>query len=81
MVAETAADKQVDLALDKLVQARRLQHPQADFGIHIFTREGRAITLEMDAVHHSNASLGNQNPGYNGSYFFTVGYTWYKTRK
>ena len=55
--------------------------PQADFGIHIFLREGRAITLEMDAVHHSNASLGNQNPGYNGSYFFTVGYTWYKTRK
>ena len=55
--------------------------PQADFGIHIFTREGRAITLELDAVHHSNASLGNQNPGYNGSYFFTIGYTWYKTRK
>lgn len=55
--------------------------PQADFGIHIFLREGRAITLEMDAVHHSNASLGNQNPGYNGSYFFTVGYTWFKTHK
>jgi lipid A 3-O-deacylase len=55
--------------------------PQADFGVHIFTREGRAITLELDAVHHSNASLGNQNPGYNGSYFFTIGYTWYKTRK
>src|SRR6266851_4033600 len=29
VVAETAADEQVDLALDKLVQARRLQHPQA----------------------------------------------------
>ena len=55
--------------------------PQADFGVHIFLREGRAITLEMDAVHHSNASLGNQNPGYNGSYFFTVGYTWFKTHK
>jgi lipid A 3-O-deacylase len=55
--------------------------PQADFGVHIFTRESRALTLEMDIVHHSNASLGNQNPGYNASVFFTVGYTWYKTRK
>jgi len=55
--------------------------PQADFGVHIFTRQSRALTLEMDIVHHSNASLGNQNPGYNASVFFTVGYTWYKTRK
>src|SRR6267154_5589062 len=29
VVAETAADEQVDLALDELVQPRRLQHPQA----------------------------------------------------
>src|ERR1700704_4046657 len=33
VVAETAADEQVDLALDKLVQARRLQHPKAYSGM------------------------------------------------
>src|SRR3954451_24691204 len=32
MVAETAGDQHVDLALDQLVQAGGLQHPQADFG-------------------------------------------------
>ncbi len=54
--------------------------PQADFGFHLFTRESRALTFEMDIVHHSNASIGNQNPGYNASVFFTLGYVWYKTR-
>jgi len=55
--------------------------PQIDLGVHIFTRRSRAATLEMDIVHHSNASIGNQNPGYNVSALFTVGYVWYRTHK
>jgi lipid A 3-O-deacylase len=55
--------------------------PQAVIGMHIFTRPGRALQLEGEFVHHSNASLGAQNPGYNISFFFTVGYTWYKVAK
>jgi len=55
--------------------------PQIDLGFHLFTRQSRAMTFEMDIVHHSNASIGNQNPGYNASVFFTLGYVWYKTHK
>ena len=33
MVAETAGYQQIDLALDQLVQAGGLQHPQADFRV------------------------------------------------
>jgi lipid A 3-O-deacylase len=54
--------------------------PQGFFGLHIFTREGRAWQVEADIVHHSNASMGNHNPGYNASLFLTVGYTWYKSK-
>ena len=28
-------------------------------------------------VHHSNAGLGTDNPGYNAALFFTIGYTWF----
>lgn len=55
--------------------------PQATFGVQMFSRESRALRLEVSAVHISNASLGAQNPGYNGSIFFTIGYTWFKSRK
>lgn len=55
--------------------------PQGVVGVHIFTRQGRALQLEGAIVHHSSASLGNQNPGYNAAFFFTVGYTWYKTAR
>jgi lipid A 3-O-deacylase len=54
--------------------------PGASFGAHIFTRRGRAVFFQVSAVHISSASLGTQNPGYNGSLFFTVGYSWFKTR-
>lgn len=53
--------------------------PQGAFGVHIFTREGRALLLEGAIVHHSNASLGTQNPGYNAAFLFTIGYSWFKT--
>lgn len=53
--------------------------PQASFGAQMFSRRGRALRLEISAVHISSASLGRQNPGYNGSIFFTIGYSWFKT--
>jgi len=54
--------------------------PGAAFGAHFFTRRGRALQLEGSVIHHSSASLGTQNPGYNASFFFTIGYSWYKTK-
>lgn len=51
--------------------------PGASFGANVFTRRGRALKLEMSILHISNASLGNHNPGYNGSIFFTLGYSWF----
>ena len=52
--------------------------PQGVFGAHIFVKPKRAVLLEAAIVHHSNASLGTQNPGYNASFFFTIGYSWFK---
>ncbi|HTV58085.1 MAG TPA: acyloxyacyl hydrolase [Verrucomicrobiae bacterium] len=50
----------------------------AAFGANIFTKRRRALLVEMSILHISNASLGNHNPGYNGSIFFTVGYSWFR---
>jgi lipid A 3-O-deacylase len=50
----------------------------AGFGMHVFTRPGRAITVDIRATHLSNASLGNHNPGVNSSLQFSLGYTWFK---
>jgi hypothetical protein len=47
-------------------------------GMHIFTRSNRAVTLDMRAIHLSNASIGNHNPGINASLQFSLGYTWFK---
>jgi lipid A 3-O-deacylase len=55
--------------------------PQGVFGVHIFTRPGRALQLESSFGHLSSASLGNHNPGYNGTFLFSIGYSWYKTAK
>jgi len=52
--------------------------PQGAFGAHIFLKRKRALLLEGAIVHHSNASLGTFNPGYNAAFFFTVGYSWFK---
>jgi hypothetical protein len=54
--------------------------PQLGGGIHWFVRPERSVDFGLDLVHHSNASLGDHNPGYNASIFFSVGYTWYKRR-
>jgi len=50
-------------------------------GLRVFTKSGRAFFIEDAVGHLSNASLGNHNPGYNGLIVFTVGYSWFKTRK
>ena|SRR5271157_1019294 len=55
--------------------------PGGVVGVHIFAREGRAVQLEGGIIHHSNASLGTTNPGYNASFMFKIGYTWYKVAK
>ena len=52
--------------------------PQAAVGANVFLKPGRAFLFEGAYVHHSNAHLGTDNPGYNAAFVFTVGYTWFK---
>jgi len=52
--------------------------PQAAVGANIFRARNQALIVEASYVHHSSAGLGEFNPGYNGSFFFTVGYTWFR---
>ncbi len=51
MVAETAGDQQIDLALDQLVQAGGLQHPQADFFVPCAKRRQLQAAQIEAAVH------------------------------
>jgi hypothetical protein len=51
--------------------------PQFGLGMHIFTREKRAVTFTGKYVHISNAGLSKPNPGIN-TIQFTVGYNWFK---
>lgn len=48
------------------------------FGFQIFTKQRQSITVSTRAIHISNASLGNHNPGINASFQFYTGYTWWK---
>ncbi len=52
--------------------------PQFGLGIHYFVRPRQAITFAANAVHISNASLGDANPGVNATVQFQIGYTWWK---
>ncbi|MHB8392002.1 MAG: acyloxyacyl hydrolase [Acidobacteriaceae bacterium] len=52
--------------------------PQFGLGIHYFVKPGQAITFAANAVHISNASLGDANPGINATVQFQLGYTWWK---
>jgi len=51
--------------------------PGAAFGAHVFVKPKRALLLEVEFGHLSSASLGPHNPGYNGTFTFTVGYGWF----
>jgi lipid A 3-O-deacylase len=52
--------------------------PQFGIGVHYFVRPRRSIDFSANAVHISNASLGDSNPGVNASVQFAVGFTWWK---
>ena len=48
-----------------------------EVGAQVFRPERRSVDLAVKIYHLSNASLGNKNPGINGTVQFTVGYTWH----
>lgn len=50
----------------------------AGVGFNLFTRSNRSVAFDVRALHISNASIGNHNPGVNASLQFTLGYTWWK---
>ncbi len=52
--------------------------PQFGVGIHYFVKPTQSITFAANAVHISNASLGDANPGVNATVRFQLGYTWWK---
>jgi lipid A 3-O-deacylase len=52
--------------------------PQIGVGMHYFVKPNRAITFGANAVHISNASLGDSNPGVNATVQFQIGYTVWK---
>ncbi|MES2223183.1 MAG: acyloxyacyl hydrolase [Acidobacteriota bacterium] len=52
--------------------------PQIGVGVHYFVKPNHAITFGANAVHISNASLGDSNPGVNATVQFQIGYTWWK---
>jgi lipid A 3-O-deacylase len=52
--------------------------PQAGVGMHYFVKPRRSIDFGANAVHISNASMGDRNPGVNVTLQFNVGYTWWK---
>lgn len=52
--------------------------PQIGVGMHYFVKPDRAITFAANAVHISNASLGDANPGVNATVQLQIGYTWWK---
>lgn len=52
--------------------------PQFGVGLQYFLRPRRSITFNANAVHISNASLGDANPGVNATVQFQIGYSWWK---
>jgi lipid A 3-O-deacylase len=52
--------------------------PQFGVGVHYFVKPKQSISISANAVHISNASLGDSNPGVNASVQFSIGYTWWK---
>ncbi|MCU1313416.1 MAG: acyloxyacyl hydrolase [Acidobacteriaceae bacterium] len=52
--------------------------PQFGIGLQYFLKPRRSITFNANAVHISNASLGDANPGVNATVQFQIGYSWWK---
>jgi len=47
-------------------------------GVNYFIKPGRSLNWDVRAIHISNASMGNHNPGVNESLQFSIGYNWWK---
>jgi lipid A 3-O-deacylase len=52
--------------------------PQFGLGMHYFVKPRQSISISANAVHISNASMGDANPGVNASVQLSIGYTWWK---
>lgn len=52
--------------------------PQFGVGLQYFLKPKRSITFNANAIHISNASLGDANPGVNATVQFQIGYSWWK---
>jgi hypothetical protein len=52
--------------------------PQFGIGVHYFVKPKQSVSFSANAVHISNASMGDANPGVNASVQFTIGYNWWK---
>ncbi len=52
--------------------------PQFGIGFQYFLKPRRSITFNANAMHISNASLGDANPGVNATVQFQIGYSWWK---
>jgi lipid A 3-O-deacylase len=52
--------------------------PQFGLGVHYFVKPKQSIFFSANAVHISNASMGDSNPGVNASVQFSIGYAWWK---
>lgn len=52
--------------------------PQVGAGVNFFNRPKHSINLAMKAIHISNASLGDHNPGLNQTLQFSLGYSWWR---
>ena len=52
--------------------------PQFGVGVHYFVKPRQSISISANAVHISNASLGDSNPGVNASVQLSIGYTWWR---
>lgn len=52
--------------------------PQFGVGVHYFVKPKQSISLSANAVHISNASMGDSNPGVNASVQLSIAYSWWK---
>lgn len=52
--------------------------PQVGIGETVFVKRNRSLDFAVKAIHISNASLGDNNPGINISLQFSAGYSWWK---
>src|ERR1700761_1585727 len=52
--------------------------PQFGVGVHYFVKPRQSLSISANAIHISNASMGDSNPGVNASVQFSIGYTWWK---